>query len=387
MDILTYITLALGALGGVIAIGVLLKYTGVGDIFSFIISIFSTLGNFIRSFFNYIFTGAPKPLRLIFFIVILFLFGWVISAFLGLGYFCVDNQPYKANDFLSALGAYTLSLEGVGQRHMYMGKITAPIKENFFSGYFGSLWAIFSGRGEDKIRNYTSVDSNILSYGEELGISRYPQSVYLLMNPEFDTRQILSSINGRPQLLYFKICRWLGYEEDDPLTGMCFIKTDCESQIGSPGVFAPVADITLYFYDTQYGKEVNIHFPNYKQSKKRLSDWCTYNENYADDAVEVIIGDASGFVYNGVWFRLDYYANERGDAVGFVEEMGDQFDPQEFLADFDIEKVDNDGIIRVGCSDNKPTVLFAGIPVFDFKIIAIFVFGYMLVSIVNFFRR
>jgi len=77
-----------------IGIGLLVKYTGMGEIFQII-------GHYINAFFQAvgrILSFAPRPLQIAFFLVIgIALMGTVVSYFLGLNVVCADRHPYTGD--------------------------------------------------------------------------------------------------------------------------------------------------------------------------------------------------------------------------------------------------------------------------------------------------
>jgi len=354
------------------------------NVFKVTASLIEVVGGFIRSFIGYLISGAPRPIKVIFFLVLLGLFGWAFSFFLSYGYVCVGCgdgwDVYKATGVSSILVAHTI--KDVGLHQMHMGKITRNNEGGFFGKIFGKIIRIFRfGYSEKAAREMPEVESNFLSYGRDVGAVENPDSVYILLPDgltDADLEKLASVASKKVGYVLVDVCRVDVDDEDDPSKDTCLVTS---SSCRDYNDLDRVARARIYFYDGDNGKEVNVHFDYIGD----LED-CVYSEPYKDVTVELIIGEKRGYVTFSDWFNLDYYGAD-GTVFNFVEQ-GIQFDPEISLKELGFEKVEgNTKLIRVDCVGGEPSILFLGIPVFDITVISVFIFGLLLVSIVNFFRR
>jgi len=103
MDIWGIIAILGGITIGLVAISVLLKYSGVGEFLGHMLSLFSTFVSTVWSGLGHLISAAPKPIRIVLFVLLfLFLGGIIYNSTIGVTHACLEGEVYEM-DILSGM--------------------------------------------------------------------------------------------------------------------------------------------------------------------------------------------------------------------------------------------------------------------------------------------
>ena len=400
--------------GGILAaIGVsfLLKYTGLWDyiktglsfVQSFFISVFSLLQSFA--------TSAPKFIRIVFFILVFWLFGsFIYNSTLGLTYACgeLDGKLYKGS-FSAGMGYFFVppspKLESLGGDNNF-----DHVDLNFIdkTGQFG----FFS------LSLFTSYNNDVSGFIVDDLFESIDDDKYILFPTDYEFVRLgsfvrspfgtVGNVFGQDNKIKYYICY-------DKSTGYCYGRDDsCKDGLSSmfevKYAFSPPDN---FYYS------MNPSWLNYN----RVFSGCAINEN-DDSGVTVSGWGSSGIVYDMVYIPFsvvtdpEYYYNifeefktvSGGNYIDktqyeysisednvdyFLESIGGLPSlKQQYLNDFFVPVNRSNDIVYLECKMNsdgtyndQESPVFAGIPIFEFQFIGLICFVIILLSIISFIRK